>query len=150
MKPRTAVATFILAALADLGDGPGRQGLYDHAEGYKQNDGPLTAKQKARVDGIFADYVAKLTALMAADGAEVGTSDQQATAPFDGDDGVKSSCPGIAPGTVYATSEGIFAGELSKQTAEDAADIQRLVAFADRTSGRDVHVHVHGDVTFRL
>lgn len=77
MKPLTAVATFIMAELlanVDKGD------LYSHAQDFKQRSGELTAKQKARIDEVLADFTAKIASTLKAAGAEVDADDAPTSA----------------------------------------------------------------------
>lgn len=68
MKPRTAVATFILDAIKE----GSMLDLYEHARDHKQNGNSLTSKEQERIDEVYADFERKITALLRAEGAEVG------------------------------------------------------------------------------
>jgi hypothetical protein len=103
MKPRSAVAAFILSALAS----PDRSALYAHVQrGYKQKSTkPLTANQKARVDAIYDFYVDQIRTTLA-------------TTPFEGD---TAEVAGFEPPTAVDSVVGVNSAA-NEQTVGDPTD----------------------------
>lgn len=109
MKPRSAVATYILAAL----DNASAASVHKHAERFKQKRPPLKSKEKARVEAILAFYRGKIADLLA-------------TTPFEGD---FAEVPGIEPRPpVSASATDASASGAERTTADQPSTTQTEAA----------------------
>lgn len=90
MKPRTAVASYILAAVTTAL--ANRTALARHAQGHKvKSHKALTSKQQARIDAIAAFYVDEITKTLRntpfeGDTADVGDTSHDAPATAEADE----------------------------------------------------------------